>query len=146
MGVDWARFGCGARVRSWGVFLGVIRAGVFGVIGWGVVLCLGSGCFGMAVVAHIPRAGSGLFGGIIVWCEVSCDWLFFVCDWRKRFLVAGVGVGRGAIGRVLFRLTGVARMSARGAFWRAFLVVDCFGALDDWLGRAVSWRVRFLGA
>lgn len=54
----------------------------------------------------------------IGWCEVSGDWC-------KRFLVAGVGVGRagqlgsdwrGTIGRVLSRLTGVVRMSARGAF------------------------------
>ena len=42
-----------------------------GGVGWGVS---GVDCFIMAVGTYIPRAGSGLFGGIIGWCEVSYDW------------------------------------------------------------------------
>lgn len=104
---------------------------------------LAIGCFG----AWLVRA----FLGVV-----------FVGNWRGRFLWeigravcwCGGGVGRfldggvdcwRVIGRVSFRLTGVARARSRGV-WRAFSGVDCFGALDDWRGRDVNRCARFLGA
>lgn len=124
---DWARFGCGARVRSRGVFLGVIRAGVFGVIGmrvfgawflaigWGVVFGLGSGCFGMAVGAHIQRAGSGLFGGTIGWCLAR--------------VIFGRWSGSGGFSDWLFLCVIGARVFGRGFRWVIGVSV-CFGRLD----------------
>lgn len=79
VGVDWARFGCGARVRSWGVFLGVVRAGVFGVIGWGV---FGRGLFHHGCWRSYPARGERIV----------------VCVWRGWFSAFGSGVVMFAIG------------------------------------------------